>query len=129
MSLVFIGPVLYRITIEPDYIKADLFNRETVTETQEFFDIVAASAQEHHRSRILISVHASSPLFTVERSGFLAHFKNLSVDPSHKIALVADTEELGFSHQYMESLAQQRGLNVKNFRDERSGLDWFNTNQ
>jgi hypothetical protein len=125
MRLLFCRLVLYRITIEKEYLKADLFNRTTVEETQEFFDAVAASAQEHQRSRIMISVHSSSSLFTVERSGFLARFKSMSVDPSHKIALVADTRELGFSHQYMEKLAQQKGINVKNFRDERSGIAWF----
>src|SRR6185295_9083265 len=47
--------MLYKITIERDYLKADLFNRETVMETQEFFDIVADSAQQYRRKRILIS--------------------------------------------------------------------------
>ncbi len=117
--------MLYKITIELSYLKADLFNRETVKETQEFFDIVADSALQHQRSKILISVHASNPLFAVERSGFLARFRNLSGDPAHKIALVGDTEELGFSHQYIEALGRQQGMNVRNFRDERSGLAWF----
>ncbi|HLX79236.1 MAG TPA: hypothetical protein VKS43_01500 [Burkholderiales bacterium] len=117
--------MLYKITIERGYLKADLFNRETVKETQEFFDIVVDSALQHRCSRILMSVHASSPLFAVERSGFLARFKSLSGDPSHKIALVGDTEELGFSHQYIEALGRQQGMNVRNFRDERSGVAWF----
>ena len=117
--------MLYRISIEADYLKADLFNRTTVKETQEFFDIVATSALDHRRTRILISVRASSPVFAVDRSGFFTHFRSVSVDPSHKIALVADTEELQFSHQYIEELGRQQGINVKNFRDERSGLAWF----
>ncbi len=119
--------MLYKITIKPNYLKADLFNRETVNETQEFFDIVAGTALQHKRSRILISVHSSSSLFTVERSGFFTHFRSVSRDPSHKIALVADTEELGFSHQYIEALGRQHGMNVRNFRDERLGLAWLKT--
>src|SRR5438552_9317294 len=35
-------------------------------------------------SCILISVHSSSPMFTVERSGFLTRFTNAGVDPAHK---------------------------------------------
>lgn len=121
--------MLYRIIVESGYLKADLFNRTTVQETQEFFDVVAASAHTHRRSRVLISVHSSSPLFSVERSGFFTHFRGLSVDPSHKIALVADTAELGFSHQYIEDLGRQQGINVKNFRDEPSGIAWFDSRQ
>ncbi len=122
-----VGRVLYRITIEVDHLKADLFNRKTVEETREFFDLVATSAREHRRSRILICVRASSPVFTVERSGFFSHFKKVSADPSHKIALVADTEELGYSHQYIEQLGQRQGINVRNFRNERSALAWLKT--
>ena len=117
--------MLYKIAIEKDYLKADLFHRETVQEAEEFFDIVAHSALQHRRARILISVHASHPLFAVERTGFFARFRNLCGDPFHKIALVADTEELGFSHQYIETLGRQQGMNVRNFRDEQSGLAWF----
>ncbi len=119
--------MLHRITIETHYLRADLFNRKTVEETREFFDLVAASAREHRRSRILICVRSSSPVFTVERSGFFSHFRNVSADPSHKIALVADTEELGYSHQYIEQLGQQQGINVRNFRNERSALAWLKT--
>lgn len=121
--------MLYKISIEPSYLKADLFNRETVEETQEFLAIVATSALQHQRTRILISVHSSSALFAVERSGFLARFREVGVDPSHKIALVADTEEMGYSHQYIEQLGRQQGLNVRNFRDERAGLAWFESDR
>jgi hypothetical protein len=121
--------MLYKITIGPEYLKADLFNRETVNEAQEFFDVVADSALHHRCTRILISVHSSTPLFAVERTGFLARFRGVTGDPSHKIALVADTDELGVSHQYIEALGRQQGMNVRNFRDERAGAAWCKTRQ
>src|SRR5258708_31130270 len=96
-----VGRVLYRITIEVDHLKADLFNRKTVEETREFFDLVATSAREHRRSRILICVRASSPVFTVERSGFFSHFKKVSADPPHKTALAAVTREVGSAPHYI----------------------------
>jgi len=86
--------MVYRIATERDYLRAELFNRETAEEAREFFDAVADSATRHHRSRILISVHSSNPMFTVERSGFLTRFTNVGVDPSHKIALIADDRSL-----------------------------------
>src|SRR6266700_2899325 len=80
--------MLYKITVESEYLKAELFNRETMEETREFLQIVAGAAMRHQRSWVLICVHASNPVFTVERSGFLAYFRKLSADPSHKIALL-----------------------------------------
>jgi hypothetical protein len=119
--------MLYKITIEPDYLWAELFNRETMEETREFLQLVANAAMKHKRSRVLMSVRSSNPVFTVERSGFLAYFKKLSADPSHKIALLGDSEELGISHQYIELIGRQHGVNVRSFRDPAAALEWFNT--
>ena len=118
--------MLYKITIEPDYLWAELFNRETMEETREFLQLVASAAMKHKRSRVLMSVRSSNPVFTVERSGFLAYFKKLSADPSHKIALLGDSEELGISHQYIELIGRQHGVNVRSFRDPAAALEWFN---
>ena len=118
-------PMVYRIATERDYLRADLFNRETAEEAREFFDAVADSATRHRRSRILISVHSSNPMFTVERSGFLTRFTNIGVDPSHKIALIADDQELNHSHEYLVLVGQMHGMNVRHFRDEPSALEWL----
>jgi hypothetical protein len=118
--------MLYKITIEPDYLWAELFNRETMEETREFLQLVASAAMKHKRSRVLMSVRSSNPVFTVERSGFLSYFRKLSVDPSHKIALLGDSEELGISHQYIELIGRQHGVNVRSFRDQAAALEWFN---
>ncbi len=118
--------MLYKITIEPDYLWAELFNRETMEETREFLQLVANAAMKHKRSRVLMSVRSSNPVFTVERSGFLAYFKKLTADPSHKIALLGDSEELGISHQYIELIGRQHGVNVRSFRDSAAALEWFN---
>jgi hypothetical protein len=117
--------MLYKITIEPDYLRAELFNRETMEETRTFLQIVASSALKHRRSSILMSVRSSNPVFTVERSGFLTYFQKLAGDPEHRIALLGDSEELGISHQYFELIGRQHGVNVQSFRDEAAALQWI----
>lgn len=117
--------MLYKITIEPDHLRAELFDRETMEETRAFLQIVADAAAKHARSSILMSVRSSNPVFTVERSGFLAYFRNLAKDPEHRIALLGDSEELGISHQYVELIGRQHGVNVQSFRDEAAALRWI----
>ncbi len=119
--------MVYTIRIEPDYLRADLFNRETAEETQEFFDHVAGQALRNGRRNVLIWVHSSSPVFAVERSGFFTQLRGLGADPSHKIGLLADTAELGYSHEYLESLGALHGLNVRHFVDQPSVIAWFRT--
>ena len=121
--------MLYKVIIEPEYLRAELFNRETMEETREFLRIVADAAMKHKRSWVLICVSSSNPVFTLERSGFLAYFRKFSADPSHKIALLGDSEELGISHQYIELIGRQHGVNVQSFRDEASAIRWFKAHQ
>jgi hypothetical protein len=117
--------MLYRISSNGNFLKADLFNRETVEEAKEFFGAVADAAQRRACLAILISVHASNPLFMVDRSGFFNDFTSFGAGPEHKIALVADCEEVDYSHAYLELLAQQQGINVRRFRDEPAALEWL----
>jgi hypothetical protein len=117
--------MLYRITSRGDYLRADLFHRETAEESREFFCAVAEAMQRRQCSSALISVHSSSPLFTVERSGFFAEFAILDDDPERKIALVADNDELDYSHEYFALLAQHQGMNVRHFRSEAVALEWL----
>lgn len=117
--------MLYRITSEADYLRADLFHRETAEEAREFFCAVAEAMQRRRCNSALISVHSSSPLFTVDRSGFFAEFAILGSDADRKIALVADSEELDYSHEYFALLAQHQGMNVRHFRSEAAALDWL----
>lgn len=117
--------MLYRITSEGEYLRADLFHRETAEESREFFCAVAEAMQRRRCSCALISVHSSSPLFTAERSGFFAEFAILDSDPERKIALVADNDELDYSHEYFALLAQHQGMNVRHFRSEAAALEWL----
>lgn len=117
--------MLYRITSEAGYLRAELFHRETAEESREFFAAVAEAAQRRRCNSILISVRTSSPLFTVDRSGFFAEFALLDSAPDRKVALVADSEELDYSHEYFALLAQHQGMNVGHFRSEVAALDWL----
>jgi len=118
--------MLYKITVEPDHLRAELFNRETMEETRAFLQIVAASALRQ-RALPASSCPSTRPTrcFTVERSGFLTYFKKLANDPEHRIALLGDSEELGISHQYVELIGRQHGVNIQSFRDEAAALKWI----
>jgi len=117
---------MYKITTEPDYLRAELFERETVEETRAFLDAVVRSNAKHRRSRVLILVRASKPIFQIVAHGLMECFEELSATTPGQIALVGDTRDLHLSHQYIEVIARQRGLNVRSFRDEAAALAWLN---
>ena len=117
---------MYKITAEPDYLRAELFERETVEETRAFLDAVVRDNANHRRSRILILVRTSKSIFQVVAHGLMECFEELSTVTPGQIALVGDTRDLRLSHEYIEVVARQRGLNVRSFRDESAALAWLN---
>src|SRR5436189_6461796 len=93
---------MYKITAEPGYLRAELFERETVEETRAFLDAVVRDNATHRRSRVLILVRASKSIFQVVAHGLMECFEELSATVPSQIALVGDTRDLRLSHEYIE---------------------------
>ena len=117
--------MLCEITVEQDYLKAELFNRNTAEETRDALAAITGEARKHGCSQILISFHSSRPIFKVEQSGLLDRFREFGDMPRYRIALTGDSEELRLSLQYVESIAQRAGLNVRAFHSQQAALNWF----
>jgi hypothetical protein len=115
----------YRITLDRGVLRAELFARETVEETKTFFGAIVSASRETRAPCILISVRSSKPIFQVERHGLIEYFRELAVTSSRRIALLADSRDLRFSHEYVELIARQHGLNVRSFLDETAAYQWF----
>jgi hypothetical protein len=115
--------MLCEITVGPGYLKADLFNRQTVEETRDALVTITAEARKHKCSQILIAVHASRPIFKIEQSGVLDYFKELG--DRYRVALTADSNELRLAQQYIESVARRSRMNVRSFPTQQAALDWF----
>src|SRR5258708_12865853 len=56
------------ITVEPGYLRADLFNRQTVEEARDALAAIAAEAGNHTPSKPLISVHTPRPFFKITQT-------------------------------------------------------------
>src|SRR5467141_1522042 len=115
----------YKITLDRDVLRAELFSRETVKETKTFFQAIVRASRENRPRYILISVRSSKPIFQLERHGLLEYFRELAVTPSRRVALLGDTRDLRLSHDYIELIARQHGLNVRSFPDETTAYRWF----
>ena len=114
----------HRVTAEHGYIRAELFNRESLEETQKFLDDAVAAAWEHRCSRFLICINNSKTIFAVEKYGF-SRYLEVALKAGYKIALVGSTRELRIAHQYYAILAQERGVNLQAFPDEIDAVAWL----
>src|SRR6267378_2897223 len=115
----------YKITLDRDVLRAELFGRETVEETKTFFRAIVSASKKNRSPYILISVRSSKPIFRLARHGLLEYFRELAVTPSRRIALLGDSSDLRLSHEYIELIARQHGLKVRSFPDETAAYHWF----
>jgi hypothetical protein len=107
------------------YLRAELFGRQTVEQTFEFIEALTAEARKSDSSRILVLVRNSRPIFKVEQYKISEQFRQLAKHTQLRVALLADSDEVRASHQYIEVLASQQGAKVRAFRDEARALDWL----
>ena len=115
----------YTITQGQGHLRAELFGRETVEQTQEFIGALTAAALKNGNKSVLVMVRNSRPIFKVDKYNIAEQFRRLAAQPAYRVALLADADELRASHEYIEILARQQGANVRAFRDEASALDWL----
>ena len=115
----------YRITFDRGVLRAELFGRETVEQTKAFFQAVVSASRETRSPCVLIWVRSSKPIFTLERHGLIEYFRELATASSRRVALLGDTRDLRLSHDYVELIARQHGLNVRSFPDETAAYRWF----
>ena len=114
----------YRITLDRGVLRGELFGRETIEETRTFFRTIVSAGRQSQCPCILISVRSSKPVFQLERHGLIEYFRELA-ETSPRIALLGDSRDLRFSHEYVELIAGLRGLNVRSFPDETAAYRWF----
>jgi len=115
----------YSISTEGGFVRAEMLDRETAEETRMFLHAVVSAVINLPCSRVLISVRLSRPLFTIERHGVLKLLKRIASDPTHKIALLGDTMELGMSHDYVSLLGRQQGISLRSFQTEAQAVEWL----
>ena len=115
----------YKVSAEPAHLRAELHRRETVEETQAFLRAVVQENARYRRACVLIVVRHSKPVFQVSAHRLIDYFEVLHDKGAHSIALFGDTRDLDMSHQYIELLARQRGLNVRSFVRESAALAWL----
>ncbi len=117
----------WHLAIDQDFLRAELVSRETAGETREFLHAVAAAATAHAMRRVLILVKSSKPLFKVDEYGINEFLALLAQEPEGRVALLADSEEVRRSHEYVEVLARQCGARVRSFPSESAALEWLAT--
>jgi len=116
-----------KVTVEGDLLRAELYERESAEETQQFLREAIGEGVARGLSKALVVVRSSKAIFQVQQYGISSFLTELAGNPSVRVALVGDSNELYSAHQYIELLARQHGVNLRAFRDEPAAMQWLAT--
>jgi len=117
--------VEYRITDMGEYLRADLLERETAAESEEFLGILRGIALKQGRPRILICVHSPHAIFRVEKYRASTFLEALASRPDARVALVAKHFEVRLTQQYVEVLARLKKARLRSFSGEAAAVQWL----
>jgi hypothetical protein len=117
--------VKFRITDLRDYLRADLLERETAAESEQFLHAVKDVALKHPSERLLICVHSPRAIFRVEKYHASDFLQELAARPSGKVALVARHFEVRLTQQYVEVLARLKKASLRSFAHESTAIRWL----
>jgi hypothetical protein len=115
----------FHFELMQDHLRAELFGRKTAEETLEFALAVVAEARKGDARRVLVWVRNSRPIFKLDQYKLPEQLRQLAALRDVRVALLADSDEVRASHQYLEVLASQQGAALRAFRDEPRALGWL----
>ena len=115
----------YRIDLAQGYLRAELSDRKTPADTQQFIQALNAKALESGCARVLICVRNSRPIFKLQTHGIIEYFRQLAAKPANRVALISDTDEMRSSQQYIAMLGREQGATVQAFREETGAHEWL----
>lgn len=113
------------ITLEAGYLRAELIDQESLSQTRAFLHAVFQASLENVRSRVLICARSPKPLYLAGCIDALPNMKRNAWYRSNKIAIVGNSASLGFPGDDIETRARRQGLNLSLFSDEGAALRWF----
>src|SRR5205823_4377159 len=102
---------------EQDFLRVKVSGRDT---DQPPSDVCAAVLNESRRfglNSILIELDQKSPLSPTSQYTLVTRLPEIGFTPLHKIALVHSTRELREANEFIDVVAGNRGLMVRNFPD------------
>lgn len=87
--------------------------------------VVLMESERLQRPRILIELDQKAPLSILSQHQLVSRLAELGLTPAHRIALVHRKPEQQAANDYINTVASNRSVNVRNFPDTDSAIAWL----
>jgi hypothetical protein len=115
----------FAIDADEEFLRVTMSGREEDEPPSQVCKVVLAESARLQRPRILIELDQKAPLSILSQHQLISRLPEIGLTPAHRIALVHSTKEMQGANQYINTVADNRSLNVRNFPDAHAAKKWL----
>src|SRR6266545_2975852 len=115
----------FTIDADDEFLRVKISGRDADRPPSEVCAAVLSESAKLGRDRILIELDQKSPLSATSQFQLVTRLPELGFTPRHRIALVHSTPEMHEANQFINLIAENRGIQVRNFQGVEVAKDWL----
>ena len=115
----------YTITADAEFLRVSVSGRDSDQPPSEVCAAVLAESRKLGRNRILIELDQRFPLSPTSQFALVTRLPDLGFTPDEKIALVHRTPEMQDANQFINLVARNHGVMVRNFPGLEPAKAWL----
>ena len=115
----------YQIDADEEFLRVTISGRENDQPPSEVCAVVLAESRKRGRNRILIELDQKFPLSPGNQFALVTRLPELGFTQQHRIALVHRTAQMQDANQFINLVARNHGVMVRNFAGIESAKSWL----
>jgi hypothetical protein len=115
----------YSITADAEFLRVKVSGRDTDQPPSDFCALIYKESETAGRPRILIELDQNFPLSPISQHQLVTRLPSIGFSHKHRIALVHQTVESRKSNDFINVVAENRGVNVRNFPSLHDAIGWL----
>ena len=115
----------YAITADHEFLRVKLSGRDTDEPPSEVCALVFQESERSGRRRILIELDQRFPLSPTSQHVLVTRLPAIGFSYRHRIALVHKAPEARKANDFINMVATNRGVNVRNFPSLEDAASWL----
>jgi hypothetical protein len=115
----------YQIEADEEFLRVTMSGRDTDQPPSHVCAEVLAESRKRNRKRILIELDQKFPLSPTSQYQLVSNLRKLGFTADERIALVHRTPEAQNANHFVNLLARNHGVMVRNFTGVELAKDWL----
>src|SRR5262249_30698654 len=115
----------YKIVSDEEFLRVTVSGRDTDQPPSDVCELIFKESEKRERPRILIEIDQKFPLSPASQHQLVTRLPGIGFNHRHRIALVHKTSEARKSNDFINLVAFNRGVSVRNFHSLHDAETWL----